>query len=215
MAYFAIAPAPRGGFSRPEFGPRCAPPPEEAFLTARRARRRMRMSAPLKKALTSQIGMEAYASNYYLAMASWCELAGYEGSASMLYRQADEERAHMNKIVRYLNMIGAGAAIPAVKQPPAAFKDLESVFKAALKSEQAVTASFNSMAAVAQKDGDHAAFAFLQWFVTEQVEEEALMETILQKFDLLGRDKIGIYEADRFVGRLPPPGGPAAAAAPG
>ena len=166
----------------------------------------MKMSAAMKKALNSQVGTEAYASNNYLSMATWCEIKGYEGSAKLLYAQADEERMHMLKIVKHLNNIGVGAAIADIAAPPASYKGLEDVFKAALKSEQSVTALFNKMASLAQKDGDHATSVFLQWFVNEQVEEECLFETILQKFDVLGRDKIGIYEVDKFVGaiQLPP-----------
>ena len=162
----------------------------------------MKLSAKMKKALNDQVAMEAYASNYYLSMASWCEVTGYDGSAKLLYQQGDEERMHMIKIIQYLNDIGVGATIPSVKQPPSSFKSLESIFKTALKNEQAVTASFDKMVELAQKDKDHATFTFLQWFVNEQVEEEKKMETILQKFDLLGRDKIGVYEVDKIIGQM-------------
>lgn len=176
----------------------------------------MKMSAAMKKALNSQVGTEAYASNSYLSMATWCEIKGYEGSAKLFYAQADEERMHMLKIVKHLNSIGVGANLPPVSAPPASFKGLEDVFKAALKNEQSVTALFNKMASLAQKDGDHATGVFLQWFVNEQVEEECLFETILQKFDVLGRDKIGVYEVDKFVGaiQLPPADAGAAPDAP-
>lgn len=163
----------------------------------------MKISAKMKKSLNDQVAMEAYASNYYLSMASWCEVTGYDGSAKLLYDQANEERMHMIKIIQYLNDIGVGATIPAVKQPPTSFKTLESIFKTALKNEQAVTESFDKMVDLAQKDKDHATFTFLQWFVNEQVEEEKKMETILQKFDLLGRDKIGVYEVDKIIGAMP------------
>ncbi|ABK78436.1 ferritin-like protein [Cenarchaeum symbiosum A] len=170
----------------------------------------MRLSPRLKKMLNDQIGMELYAANYYLSMASWCEATGYEGSAKQLYMQADEERAHMMKIVQHLNEIGAGAVIPSVVKPPGTFKSLEAVFKLALKNEQAVTVAFDKMTDAAQKAKDHATFAFLQWFVSEQIEEEKKMETILQKFDLLGRDKIAVYEVDKIIGAMEPE--PAAAA---
>lgn len=162
----------------------------------------MKISAKMKKALNDQITMEAYASNYYLSMATWCEVTGYEGSAKFLYQQAEEERMHMIKIIQYLNDIGVGCTIPAVKQPPSSFKSLEAIFKTALKSEQSVTVSFDKMVEMAQKDKDHATFTFLQWFVNEQVEEENTMETILQKFDLLGRDKIAVYEVDKIIGSM-------------
>jgi len=162
----------------------------------------MKISRNLIKALNNQIAMEASASNYYLAMASWCEITGYEGSASFMYQHTDEERLHMLKIIHYLNEAGIPAVIPAVKQPPASPKTLESVFKTALKNEQAVTKSINKMVEMAQKDKDHSTFSFLQWFVNEQIEEEKTFETILQKFDLLGRDKLAIYEIDKTMGSM-------------
>lgn len=191
-----------------------APPP--TFLMARgpAAPKTMKISAAMKKALNAQIGIEAYASNHYLSMATWCEIEGYEGSAKLLYAQADEERMHMLKIVRHLCNIGVRAVIPSVSAPPASFKGLEEVFKAALKSEQTVTDLFNKMAGLAQKDGDYATAVFLQWFVNEQVEEEGLFETILQKFEVLGREKIGIYEVDKFVGTIQLPAVDAGPASP-
>ncbi len=162
----------------------------------------MKISRNLIKSLNSQIAMEASASNYYLSMASWCEITGYEGSASFMYQHADEERLHMLKIIHYLNEAGIPAVIPAVKQPPASPKTLESVFKTALKNEHAVTKSINKMVEMAQKDKDHSTFSFLQWFVNEQIEEEKTFETILQKFDLLGRDKLAIYEIDKTMASM-------------
>lgn len=162
----------------------------------------MKISRNLIKSLNNQIAMEASASNYYLAMASWCEITGYEGSASFMYQHSDEERQHMLKIIHYLNESGIPAIIPAVKQPPASPKTLESVFKIALKNEQSVTKSINKMVEIAQKDKDHSTFSFLQWFVNEQIEEEKTFETVLQKFDLLGRDKLAVYEIDKTMGSM-------------
>jgi len=162
----------------------------------------MKISRNLIKSLNSQIAMEASASNNYLAMASWCEITGYEGSASFMYQHSDEERQHMLKIIHYLNESGIPAIIPAVKQPPASPKTLESVFKTALKNEQVVTKSISKMVEIAQKDKDHSTFSFLQWFVNEQIEEEKTFETILQKFDLLGRDKLAVYEIDKTMGSM-------------
>ena len=162
----------------------------------------MKISKEMKKSLNSQILMEGYASNYYLSMASWCMTTGYDGSAKFLLLQSDEERMHMLKIIQYMNDMGVGATIPALKQPPSSFETLESIFTIALKNEQAVTTSFDKMVELAQKDNDHATFNFLQWFVNEQIEEEKTMETILQKFDLLGRDKIAVYEVDKIIGTM-------------
>ena len=159
----------------------------------------MRISPKMKKALNDQIAMEAAASNSYLAMASWCEVTGYQGGADYFYAQSDEEKTHMLKIIHYLNDIGATATIPAVKAPTSSYKSLEGVVKTALKSEQAVTKAIHKMVELSHKEKDHCTYAFLEWFVNEQVQEETKFETILQKFDLLGRDKLGINEVDKFL----------------
>ena len=156
----------------------------------------------MTKALNAQIAMEANAVNSYLSAASWCEITGYDGAASFFYAQADEEHQHMLKFVHFLNGQGVGAVIPATKQPPKTYKSIESICKTALKSEQGVTKAINKMVDIAQKDKDHNTFTFLQFFVNEQIEEEQQFETILQKFNLLGRDKLAIYEIDKILAAM-------------
>ena len=153
----------------------------------------------MKKALDNQIVLEAFASNSYLAMASWCEVTGYQGSANYFYAQSDEERTHMLKIIRYLNNLGELASIPAIKVPASSYKSLELLIQTALKSEQSVTKAIHSMVEIAQKEKDHSTYVFLEWFVNEQVQEETKFETILQKFDLIGRDKLAINEIDKIL----------------
>ncbi|MDH3611434.1 MAG: ferritin [Nitrosopumilus sp.] len=159
----------------------------------------MKISSKMKKALNDQVGLEASASNSYLAMASWCEVTGYEGAASYFYAQSDEERTHMLKIVHYLNDMGANATIPATKAPATTYKSLETILKTALKNEQLVTKAIHKMVELSQKDKDHSTYAFLEWFVNEQVQEETKFETLLQKFDLIGRDKLAINEIDKLL----------------
>ena len=159
----------------------------------------MKISAKMKKALNDQVALEAAASNSYLAMASWCEVTGYQGGADYFYAQSDEERTHMLKVVHYLNDMGATATIPAVKAPASSYKSLEGIIKTALKSEQTVTKAIHKMVEIAQKEKDHSTYAFLEWFVNEQVQEETKFETILQKFDLIGRDKLAINEIDKIL----------------
>jgi len=162
----------------------------------------MKISSRMTKALNDQIAMEAYASNYYLSMASWCVVTGYEGGAKLFYQQSNEERQHMLKIIQYLNKISVPAVVSQVKQPPKTFKSLESLCKIALSNEQQVTKLINKMVELAQKEKDHTTFTFLQWYVNEQVEEERRFETILQKFDVIGRDKLAINEIDKYLGSL-------------
>ncbi len=153
----------------------------------------------MKKALNDQIALEALASNSYLAMASWCEVTGYQGGADYFYAQSDEERTHMLKIVHYLNDVGATATISTIKAPTASYKSLEGLIKTALKNEQTVTKAIHKMVEITQKEKDHSTYAFLEWFVNEQVQEETKFETLLQKFDLIGRDKIAINEIDKIL----------------
>lgn len=159
----------------------------------------MKLSTSMKKALNDQVTLEASASSSYLAMASWCEVTGYKGAANYFYVQSDEERTHMLKIVRYLNALGAIATIPATRAAISSYKSLEVLIETALKNEQAVTKAIHNMVEIAQKEKDHSTYVFLEWFVNEQVQEETKFETILQKFDLLGRDKLGINEIDKFL----------------
>ena len=159
----------------------------------------MKLSPKMKKALNDQVGLEGLASNSYLAMASWCEVTGYKGAADYFYAQSDEERTHMIKIVHFLNDMGNAATIPAIKAPTASYKSLEGLIKTALKNEQTVTIAIHKMVEITQKEKDHSTYAFLEWFVNEQVQEETKFETLLQKFDLIGRDKIAINEIDKIL----------------
>jgi ferritin len=159
----------------------------------------MKISTKMKKALNDQVALEALASNSYLAMASWCEVTGYQGGADYFYAQSDEERTHMLKVVHYLNDVGATATISAIKAPTTSYKSLEGLIKTALKNEQTVTKAIHKMVEITQKEKDHSTYAFLEWFVNEQVQEETKFETLLQKFDLIGRDKIAINEIDKIL----------------
>ncbi len=159
----------------------------------------MKISKNMQTALNNQIALESNASNTYLAMASWCEVTGYAGGASFFYAQSDEERTHMLKIVHYLNNLGLQAVIPATKLPASNFKSLESILKTALNNEQVVTMAIHKMVEIAQKEKDHSTYAFLEWFVNEQVQEETKFETLIQKFDLIGRDKLAINEIDKIL----------------
>ena len=159
----------------------------------------VKLSPKMKKALNDQVALEGLASNSYLAMASWCEVTGYKGAADYFYAQSDEERTHMIKIVHFLNDMGNAATIPAIKAPTASYKSLEGLIKTALKNEQTVTIAIHKMVEITQKEKDHSTYAFLEWFVNEQVQEETKFETLLQKFDLIGRDKIAINEIDKIL----------------
>ena len=120
-----------------------------------------------------QIEREGYSSNLYLAMAVWAETNGLSGVASWMYAQAEEEKLHMLKFIKYVNERGGKAVIPAFKQPGAEYKSVEDVFKEVLKHEEFVTASINEIVSLTLEEKDFNTHNFLQWFVMEQVEEEA------------------------------------------
>lgn len=144
-----------------------------------------------------QIEREGYSSNLYLAMASWAETNGYKGVAEWMYGQADEEKIHMLKFIKYINERNGKAVIPAFKKPPADFKGVEDIFNESLKHEEFVTASINEIVALTLAEKDYNTHNFLQWFVMEQVEEEASVKTVLDKVHLVGKNSL--YEFDRDI----------------
>jgi ferritin len=159
----------------------------------------MRISAEMATAINDQISYEASSANAYIAIGSWCERIGYDGSAAFFFEQAAEENGHMLKFIHYLNGVEAEAIIPAIEKPPSSFESLESIFQFGLKSEQTVTRAIYDLVDMAEKEKDRSTYSFLQWFISEQIEEETLFHTILQKFDLLERDKLAVYQIDQSL----------------
>jgi len=144
-----------------------------------------------------QIEREGYSSNLYLSMASWAETSGLGGVAAWLYAQADEEKMHMLKFVKYVNERGGKAIIPAFKKPEDDFKSVEEMFNEVLKHEEFITASINEIVDLTLTEKDYNTHTFLQWFVTEQIEEEASVRTIIDKVKLGGKNNM--YQFDRDI----------------
>ncbi len=147
-----------------------------------------------------QVEREGYSSNLYLAMASWAETSGFAGIAEWLYAQADEEKGHMMRFIKYINERGGRAIIPAFKKPEAEYKGVEEMFNEVLKHEEFITASINEIVELTLSEKDYNTNNFLQWFVTEQVEEESSVMAILDKLRLIG--KHNMYQFDRDIMRL-------------
>jgi ferritin len=152
-----------------------------------------------------QIEREGFSSNLYVAMASWAETSGFSGVAAWLYSQADEERLHMLKFIKYINERGGKAVIPALKKPVSDYKSVEDVFKEVLKHEEFVTESINEIVALTLEEKDFNTHNFLQWFVFEQVEEEASVRTIIDKIRLVGNNNM--YQFDKDILSLRTPAG--------
>jgi ferritin len=155
------------------------------------------MNQRVEKALNDQIEKEAYSSQFYLAMASWAETQGLNGTSKFLYVHADEERFHMLKLIKFVNERGGTAVIAGLAQPEKEFKSLENVFQLLLEHELLVTDSINELVDICLQEKDYTTHNFVQWYVSEQLEEEALARTILDKIKLIGGDKAGLYIFDR------------------
>ncbi|RME97764.1 MAG: ferritin [Bacteroidetes bacterium] len=160
------------------------------------------ISDNMAQALNRQIALEAYASFLYLSMASWCDREGLEGCAKFMHRQSEEERDHMLKIFKYMSEVDAHALSPGVKQPPHEFGTIQDMFQQVYAHEQKVTASINELVALALQENDHSTGLFLQWFVDEQREEEALMRTILDKLKLIGTGPQSLYFIDAEIEKI-------------
>lgn len=155
------------------------------------------MNKRVESVLNEQIEKEASSSQFYLAMASWAETKGLNGTARFLYTHSDEERFHMLKLIKFVNERGGTAIIPGLETPPKEFQSLENVFHLLLEHELGVTASINNLVDICLQEKDYTTHNFIQWYVSEQLEEEALARTILDKIKLIGSDKGGLYLLDR------------------
>ena len=154
------------------------------------------LSKKMLDILNNQVEKEAYASQLYLAMASWTESQGLEGVSTWFYAQAEEERVHMLKFVRYINERGGHAIVPSLAQPPKDFESVKAVFEASLEHEQMVTASINNIVALSLEEKDYTTNNWIQWFVTEQLEEESSVQSILDKLNLLGGSHLYMFDRD-------------------
>ncbi len=150
----------------------------------------------VEKALVEQIEKEMYSSNLYLAMASWSERNGFKGVAEWMYAQAEEERVHMLKFMEYVNERGGSAIVPAIEQPPVEFEDVRDLFEKTYEHEQFITQSINDIVAVMLDEKDFNSQQWIQWFVTEQLEEEASVSDIMDKLKLIGNDSLYFFDRD-------------------
>ncbi|WP_191858259.1 ferritin [Hanstruepera ponticola] len=160
------------------------------------------LSKKIEKALNDQIRIEAESSQIYLAMACWAEVKGLEGVAGFMYSQSDEERTHMLKLVRYVNERGGHAHVSALKAPNVTFKSFKEMFEKLFEHEVFVSESINELVHISLQEKDYSTHNFLQWYVAEQIEEEAMARTILDKINMIGNDKGGLYLFDRDIQQL-------------
>jgi len=145
---------------------------------------------------------EASASMQYLAMASWADAKGYNGVAEFFYLQSEEERVHMIKLVKFINERSGTVIVPKLEKPQGEFKSLNQLFETFLASEINVTQQINHIIFECLEQKDYNVHNFMQWYVTEQLEEESVARTLLDKLTIIGDDKSGHYLFDRDINTI-------------
>lgn len=140
----------------------------------------------MKDAMNRHVQAEVYSSYLYLAMSAWCEAKAWKGFARWLRVQHEEELAHAKKLLDFLLARGGEAKLGPVQAPPSSWASIHDVFAKVLEHEREVTAAVNDLHALAEGEKDTASAIFLQWFVTEQVEEEASVQEILDRLEMVG-----------------------------
>ncbi len=158
------------------------------------------MSEKLLSALNEQINHEFEAANLYLSMAAYCAKEGFAGCSNFFVAQAAEERFHGMKILHFVNELGKKAVIAGLPGPQQDFGSVKGAFEAALKHEMKVTDLINRILDLAHGEKHYATISFLQWFVDEQVEEEGSFHEILDKFEIIGESRSGLYLLDKELG---------------
>jgi len=156
-----------------------------------------------------QINAEMFSSNLYLSMSTWLESKGLKGSAHWMRIQAQEEMMHVMKFIDFVHERDGRVLLATVQAPETEWKTPTDVFEHVCRHEAEVTARINKLVDLSLAESDHAANAFLQWFVTEQVEEEATARDIRDKFRLSGDSGAVLYMIDQELS-----GRPASQAAP-
>ncbi|PIE24152.1 MAG: ferritin [Planctomycetota bacterium] len=152
--------------------------------------------------LNEQINLEQFSSNLYLAMCSWCRSEGLDGAAQFLRVHADEELEHMHRLFNYVNETGSQVKIGSLDAPQSSFKDIKDVFQITYEHEQFITSKINELVQLTLDQKDFATFNFLQWYVSEQHEEEALFRGILDQIAVIGLEGRGLHLVDKEIGKL-------------
>jgi ferritin len=159
------------------------------------------LSPKLQGALNDQINAELGSAYLYLAMAAYLEAANLQGSAQWMRRQAREELSHAMKLFDFVNDCDGRVLLQAIPEPPGEFASVLEIWESALKQEQGVSARIHALYALAGQEKDYPTQTMLQWFVTEQVEEEKTAKIILEQVKRVGASTSAIYFLDRHLGK--------------
>ncbi len=158
------------------------------------------ISKKLEKAINEQINKELYSEYLYMAMAAYLDANDLDGFANFFKVQGDEERFHAMKFYNYLNERGGRVILKQIDKPAHEFDSAVDIFEKAYKHEQYVTKLINELMDLAIEENDHASKSLLDWFVDEQVEEEASMEQIVNKLKMIGGKGNGMLMLDKELG---------------
>ncbi len=154
----------------------------------------------ISDALVLQLNKEFQSSYIYLGMSAYASKVGLNGSSSWFLVQYQEEVAHAMKLFKYLENQEVHVTLPKIEEANVDFKSILDTFKKALAHEMKMSANLNELSDLTMKNKDHATYNMLQWYVTEQVEEEATLNTIIDKIKLVGDDGYGLYAIDQELG---------------
>jgi ferritin len=155
----------------------------------------------IQDVLNAQINLEQYSAQLYLAMSAHCETKSFRGFAHWLRMQAQEETAHAMKLVAFVLDRGGRLELKSIDAPPIEFGSITQVFEKILEHEQKITASINALFERSRQEKDYASEITLQWYVTEQVEEEANVGQILDQLRAVGEQGGGIWYLDSKMGK--------------
>jgi ferritin len=159
----------------------------------------------MQKGLNAQMIAELYSSYLYLSMNAYFKSVNLDGFANWMYAQAQEELMHGMKFYGFINQRGGRVTLAGIAAPPTEWDGPMAVFEDTLKHEQKVTGLINDLVEVALEERDHATQVFLQWFVTEQVEEEDSVGNVIEQLKLLGDAKGGLFMMDRELAKRQAP----------
>ena len=154
----------------------------------------------MEKALNEQINKEMYSAYLYMAMSTYSDTVGLKGIANWFMVQYHEEMLHAMKIYEYVMRTGGKVKLAAIQAPPSDFGTPLNLFKKTLEHERFITKSINDLVNLAIAEKDHASNIFLQWYITEQIEEEENDNDIIAQLELVGSGKEGIFMVDKELG---------------
>ena len=155
----------------------------------------------IEESFNKQINAETYSAYLYWSMSAALEEMNLPGFANWMRIQAQEEMTHALKFHSHIIERGGRVILTAIEGPQTDWKNVKAIFEGALKHEQLVTSLINNQMDLAIAERDHAANMFLQWFVTEQVEEEATAMDVLGKLEIVGNTTGGLYMLDKEMGQ--------------